>query len=878
MSLASGDRLGVYEIVGAIGAGGMGQVYRARDTKLGRDVAIKILPDLFAADAKRLARFHREARTLASLNHPNIAQIYGIESAGRGQALVMELCQGEDLSVVMARGAVPLADALPIARQIANALEAAHEIGIIHRDLKPANIKVTPDGKVKVLDFGLAKAMDAGDSAPAVAGPSDPTVKSPTMTSPAMTQLGVILGTAAYMSPEQARGKPVDRRADVWAFGVVLYEMLTGRRLFTGGEVSDVLASVLKDTVSFDPLPPETPISIRRLLRRCLEKDRTKRLDSMATARLEIEDGIASPTESDSSAVLVSRGVGWWFALAVAVVVALGLGVWMGTALRGPIQPTAQRTISFTVPVPASLRLTGVGVVPSGDAILYEADRLYLQKMSDPEPQPIAGTDGARNLFISTDGRWAGFFAGGKIKKVSLAGGDPLNVTDASIDTPGAGWGPGNTIVFSNGWNAPLTSVSSDGGGTPKVISTVDTAAGELGHWWPQVLPGETSILFTVWMAASGLNDSKIAVLDVATGRHRIVMPGASARYLASGHLLYYQAGAYAVVPFDLTAMRPTGEPRPVLPDARPLDPTGSRVKSVGVADERTIAYVAGSLFPEADLAWVTAKGVVEPTGMTPRSFARTSLAPDARRVTTSVLESGTSMLYVYDLMRKTEERLDIPGTNFSPEWSPTGDFFAFTSMRAGHFDAYVHRVDEGRTIPIVTDPYDQAPVDVSHDGKQVLLSEYFSDGSVALTVTDIDHPNDRVRRTGSAGELDNGQISGDGRWVALEVTVSGRTEIIVQPFPKSGSTIRVSSRGGSDPVWSRKDSTLYFRRGDELVGAIYGASGDRFSVTGETTVWRLADFHLIGQAPDGRFLVVRDRPTRPNSLRVVTNWLSQMR
>ena len=523
----------------------MGQVYRGRDAKLGRDVAIKILPDHFVADAERLTRFEREARTLAALNHTNIAQIYGMEEFDaavgtggplRGAALVMELVEGDDLSVILSRGALPVADALQIAQQVAQALEAAHETGIVHRDLKPANIKVRADGAVKVLDFGLAKAMDASS------GVSGSLANSPTITSPA-TEMGTILGTAAYMSPEQARGKAVDRRSDVWAFGVVFYEMLSGRRAFEGSDVSDVLASVLKDTIVFDALPADTPPAIRRLLRRCLVKNRADRLDSMATARLDIADAINAPGDGETRLASARPSARSRYGLIAATIAGVALGLAAGWAFfRTTPTQSAGELVTFSIPVPEQNRVTGIAISATGDTIVYAADRLYVRRLSDGAPQPVPGTEGAENVFLSPEGRWAGYFASGKIRKVALSGGDPLVIADADADTPGAAWGPDNTVFYSAGWNAPLFSVSADGG-KPVAFSTLDAAAGEIGHWWPEFLPGGKTALITVWMAATGINDSKLAALDLTTGKHRVLMPGSSAKFLPPDRLLFFHAG-----------------------------------------------------------------------------------------------------------------------------------------------------------------------------------------------------------------------------------------------------------------------------------------------------------------------------------------------
>ena len=871
MALTAGNRVGPYEIVGLLGEGGMGQVYRAHDTKLRRDVAVKILPDSLVTDPERLARFEREARTLASLNHPNIAQIFGMEDAASGRALVMELVEGEDLSEILSRGAVPITDALPIANQIAQALEAAHEMGIVHRDLKPANIKVRGDGTVKVLDFGLAKAMDPGGTS------SGSISNSPTITSPA-TALGMILGTAAYMSPEQARGKAVDRRADVWAFGVVLYEMLTGRRAFEGSEVTDVLASVLKDTIALDTLPPGTPPEVRRLLRRCLVKNRADRLDSMATARLELAEAASSTGDVQSGPATAAAPRSPLVPVVIAIAgVAIGLAAgWalFHSSVASTINPAG--VVRFSIPLPVDGRPSIVAI--ANDTIVYQADRLYRRRLADAAPAPVQGTEGAENLFLSPDGRWAGFFVGGKIKKVALDGGDALNIANADEDSPGAIWGPNNTVLYSPGWNGPLFSVSAEGGGTPVAISTLDTATGESGHWWPDVLPGGKTALMTVWMAATGINDSRIAALDLTTGKHRIVMTGAAARFLPTGHLLFFHAGGFQIVPFDPVAVQPTGEPTKVLPDAKALDPLGSSYRPVAVSSTGTLVYVAGPLAVENQLSWASGTGIIEAVPAPARRWREVRLSPDGRRVVGSRIEAGVTVLWVQDLLRPTEQRLDLPGANFDPMWSPSDDALIFTSLRKGHFDAY--RLGAAESVPkaIIDEPLDQQPFDVAHDGKRIVLYDIQPNRPLAFTVADVDQPTVRTGLPLPGSAVEALRFSPDDRWIAAEMSTSGRPEIVVVQSSGAGIAVPVTSRGGSVPTWSRTGQTLYFERNDELMAATYSTAGGRFTVTGEKPLFKLDGHHLVDTAPDGRFLVTKELPGQAPGIQVVLNWLSELR
>jgi len=864
-----GARLGNFEVIAKLGEGGMGEVYRARDTTLHREVAIKVLPDLVVKDPDRMARFAREAQALAALNHPNIAQIH---DASAGSYIVMELVDGEDLSETISRGPMPLAEVLPIARQIAQGLEAAHEQGIVHRDLKPANIKVRPDGTVKILDFGLAKAVG-----PQTASDSQAAMNSPTLTAHA-TQMGFILGTAAYMSPEQARGKPVDRRADVWAFGVILYEMLTGRRAFEGPEVSDVLASVLKDTLPIESIPADVPASIRRLLKRCLQKDRAERLDSMATARLEIADALVDERERTPATTVAAPAVTArrsWVPTAALVLGAAALAGGVGSTWRPSASGGTDRVVTFSVPVSGDV--SGVAVTPDGNTVIIQSDRLYLRSLSDATPRPIPGTDGARNLSLSNDGRWVAFNAGGKLKKVALTGGDPLSIADVDYDSPGSGWGPDNTILFSPGWSSALFSVSADGGGTPKAVSTLDTANGEASHWWPQLLPDRKSIVFTIWMAAAGINDARIGVLDVATGKHRVIGPGAFARHTSSDHLVYFHAGKYFAAKFDLQRMSLAAEPVAVMADVLPHDPLGNREKPWAASENGTLAAVAGPLFPQLQWAWVTQTGSTTTISVPTEQSHNVDLTADGRWLATGHIEGGLYGVWLTDLSRQTHTKLDLPGSNFSPSWSPDGKFFIFTSIRKGHFDLWQYRVDEGRAVPLIEEPFDQNPVAVSNDGKRFILEDSASDGTIRMTYATIDVPATRVLIEGLIPP-DEVRFSPDDRWIAAEVRVDGRMQIVVRPFPSGGPAVTITPNGGSRPVWPQKGSRIYYQRGDEVVAVTYSITGGRFSVVSEQALFRLAQpFRLVSVAPDGRFLVGLVVAGHTREARVTLNWFQQL-
>ncbi|HWI18116.1 MAG TPA: protein kinase [Vicinamibacterales bacterium] len=556
MSLNPGSRIGVYDITAPLGEGGMGQVWRATDSTLGRQVAIKILPDAFATDPERLARFEREAKTLASLNHPHIAAIYGFEKSSGMHALVMELVEGEDLSQRIARGAIPMDEALPIAKQIAEALEAAHEQGIIHRDLKPANIKVRPDGTVKVLDFGLAK----GVQDPKTSGPQD-LLNSPTITMPAMTMRGVILGTAAYMSPEQAAGKPVDKRSDLWSFGVVLLEMLSGRQAFTGESVSHVIASVLKSEPDWSALPADTPPPIRRLLRRCLEKDRKRRLTDAGVARLEIDESLAAPA---ADIVTPSPPVRPQARLTTVAPWVLLLATLVGVAALWPrgdvaVTPLVSRAlIDFPQFAFSGARLGNLfALSPDGTRLVFAGNpdgknKLYLRPLDQFEATAIPGTEEGSQPFFSPDGNSIGFFAGGKLKKVSLTGGAPVTLAEAP-NPAGGSWGADDTIVFAPDQKGLVR--TSAAGAPPKRVTERQGASGL--HGAPLLLPGGKAVVFT--NNESSLVRPAVDVVSLDTGEvKRLIDDGCCAAYATTGHLIYAHStsGTIFAAPYD--PQRPT--------------------------------------------------------------------------------------------------------------------------------------------------------------------------------------------------------------------------------------------------------------------------------------------------------------------------------
>jgi serine/threonine-protein kinase len=922
--LTAGVRLGPYEVTAKLGAGGMGEVWRATDTRLDRQVALKVLPAGFADDAERHARFEREARVLASLNHPNIATLYGLDhlevgadsrqptarsSATRqdhasGNAspetrapnpdverassalhvLVMELVDGEDLAQRIDRGAIAVGEAIPIALQIADALEAAHEKGIVHRDLKPANVKVTPDGTVKVLDFGLAKALDTL----AVSGSSDPSHSPTLLHSPSITvatQRGIILGTAAYMAPEQARGKPVDKRADIWAFGVVLWEMLTGRRLFEGATTSDVLAAVLRDEPDLAALPAGLSSAARHVVARCLEKDPRRRFRDIGDVRVELEMSardtmaVPAPPAARRPAAAVLLG-------AAAILLAAGGGVLAGRALwRSSPAPAAQ--LRMTLAPPAGITdVWNPALDANGTLTVYQGyreakGRIFLQRLDEFEPHPLAGTEGASEPFVSPDGRWVGFNSNERLFKVSTTGGDALALTEATARGPGACWSSDGTIVYSSSWLGGLRQVGADGTGD-RALTTPDAAKGEKGHWWPQPVPGGRAVLFTLWLAKSGLNDAQVAVLDLKSGAYRSLLPGAHAFFVRPGYVVFYRAGAYHAVALDPDTLEVTGSPVRVLGDCRPLEPAGSTMVSLAAASNGTLAYHPGLMVPAAVVVRVDPDGKQHPLPFTARSFSSLKVSPDGRRAAVAALANGANSIWLLDLVNGTEEQLQTEGPAWAPTWHPDSSRLAFLSMTHGDFDVHVKDL-AGGDQPLLATSADEAPTGFTPDGSRLVFQGSDADGRYSLWVADLTAEGRRERLAEMAG-ADNGRISPDGRWLAFDAPQQGRREVYVQPFARRGAPVRVSRSGGNRPQWSPVGQTLYFARRDDIVAVGYRESAGGFVADPERVAAHVAapeggGLEGFDVLPDGRSFVAlcAVRPPEPARLRVVLSWQAEI-
>ena len=879
----------------------MGQVYRATDTKLKRQVAIKTLPPSVAADRDRLARFQREAEVLASLNHPHIAAIHGLEEGDGVKALVMELVEGDDLSQRLARGPIPLDEALVIAKQLAEALAAAHEQGIIHRDLKPANIKVRADGTVKVLDFGLAKAMEPADNGQHVS-------RTPTITSPAKTQAGVILGTTAYMSPEQARGRPVDKRADIWAFGCVLFELLAGKPAFVRDNVSDTLAAVLGTEPDWSTLAPAVPSSLRLLVQRCLEKDRQRRIGDISTAIFLLNEPAMAVLAANPGTASAPAGRSPTGRRLVVVAATLLAAVGGGAAIWLQTRPAARRVVRLAIAAtgPSALSVAGrdMAISPDGTHVAYVGNngrQLFVRAFDQTDSVPLAGADFPASVFIKPDGQWIGFVGEFVLRKVAINGGavqDLLKLGARSM--LGATWGERGTIIFATERTSTgLEQISEDGGATT-VLTRPNRERGEDYHAWPAFLPGSQAVLFTILHAGS-IDSAEIAVLDLSTGVHKVILRGGSApRYLPSGHLVYAAAGSLRAVAFDLERLEVRGTPVPVVPQ---LLTTPSGAADFDVASDGTLVYVRGGIQePARTLVWVDRQGREEPIPAPVRAYLYLRISPDGTRVAIDVRDQERD-IWLWEFARRTLTRFTFaPRPDRFPVWTSDGRRVLYTSERPGTPGGAVTRnlfsqASDGTGVAEQltqnTTTADKAPTGVSPDGTWVILRDGEPQAfDVSRLALGSDHRIEPLVHTPFSEQ--NGEVSPDGRWLAYQSNDSGRAEIWVRQFADvNGGRWQVSSGGGFQPLWSRagKDLELFYR---DLSGALMRVAVERGPgwATGTSTELFGGGQYFFGageafgrtydMSPDGRrFLMIKDvaldQSSAPTIL-VVQNWFEELK
>ncbi len=881
MPLNAGTRFGPYEVVALVGSGGMGEVYRARDPRLGRDVALKVLPDAFGGDAdpstgsgsSRFARFEREARMLAALSHPNIAVLYGLEESGPKPALVMEFVEGEDLAERIARGPMPCDAALPIAAQIAQALEAAHEREIVHRDLKPANVKITPDGTVKVLDFGLAKAFDASRPAREVAAHA---VTSPTITAPA-THPGLVIGTASYMAPEQARGEPVDRRADIWAFGCVLYEMLTGMRLFSGRTVSDVLAAVLRQDIDWTALPPDTPPSIRRLIARCLVREPRRRLRDIGDALLEL-DAAGHPASSNARPVAVRRRRIWPVWLGVTGLTAvLGLAVgWLGRTPPALAHPVTR----FEIRLPQDHTLyvginAGVALSPDGQRVLIggfatKQPVLLVQGLDEFESHALPGSEVGSAPFFSPDGEWVGFVDSERreVMKVRVGGGQPVAICTAA-ETSSAAWGSDNTIVFAT--LAGLMRVSADGG-TPVALTIIDRAAGESAHVAPRWSADGRTILFTV----VGSGNPRLAAVSIDGGSHRTIGEGTTPLGFVGGRLVHGLGSAIVATPFDVTRLVATGPPSVLVTDVR----RGGARLLADLAPNGTLVYQP-AFSSEFALVWVDRAGNIVPALPTHGAYDAPRLSPDGRRVAMGVRDvEGRDDVWVFDLDRGTSIRLTNDGHSISPMWLPDGRVLVTTTDEAGRAVLALVSADGAMTSERIDAPELFTRADsVSPDGQVVAVtaaapeeSPLSPTGSSSVSLLPLGGMPRKILPAPASTR--SAAFSPDGRWIAY--VLAG--QIQVRRSDGSGMTIPVSTSGCWQPAWGRDGRELFYRCSNRIMRVGVDTATGRMSAPTELfqssfTVFRGSDLFRAQYdiARDGRFLMVRNEAPG-DQVRVILN------
>jgi WD40 repeat protein len=846
MSLSAGTRLGPYEILVPLGAGGMGEVYRARDTKLRRDVAIKILPQIFTSDPERLARFEREAQMLAALNHSHIGAIYGVEDAGGVRALVLELVEGETLAERLRRGSVPVVEALAIARQIADALEAAHERSIVHRDLKPANVKITPDGQVKVLDFGLAKAVVSNTTGPDLS-------QSPTWTENG-TSKGAILGTAAYMSPEQARGKTVDKRTDIWAYGCVLYEMLTGRKAFAGETASDAIAAILQREPDWTKLPAAAPAAVPRLLRRCLEKDPCRRLRDIGDARLEVDDALSSPARNDLARgrpALMTRRVAI-SALAGAAVGAASMGIFALGRNRGTMPRSLTR---FRIPLPeggvavASFNKR-VAISPDGTHIAFTvvpggvsgytslgSDLFFLHSLSELEPKMLPVDVGAP--FFSFDGRWVGVMgaAAGKpvMRKMAVDGGPPGDVCPTGYI--GATWAADDIIYFVADVPGGLVRVPAVGG-EPKEVVKIDLARGERQHRYPCALPGGKAILLTLGTADSEtFDDARIAVLNLQTGQTKTLVEGGThPRYSPSGHLLYARGGKVFAVRFDANRLEATGQAFPVLDEV--LMSRNSGVANYDVSVTGDLVYAAGPMDKgERTLVWVDRNGNAEPLKLPPKAYLHPRISPDLRQLALEI-EGPNHNFYVYDFAREVLSHMTTDGVSHWPVWSPDGTRLVYRSGAMGHFKMWQVPADGSHPAEQLPGTgTSQSAESWSPDGHALAYTAITPEAGSHIMVESLEGEHESRPFADIKAAAGSPKFSPDGRWLAYCSNETKKPQVYVQAFPGPGPKTQVSSDGGTDPVWKRTGGELYFRNGDKMM-AVQVSTAPTFAAGHPRTLW----------------------------------------
>jgi serine/threonine-protein kinase len=891
-----GQTLGQYQIQEQLGAGGMGVVYRAADSRLGRDVAIKVLPTAFSKDPDRLARFEREARLLASLNHPNIAAIHGLQEAEGVPYLVLEYVAGETLAQRLARGPLEIFEACAICRQIAEALEEAHDKGIVHRDLKPGNIMITPAGKIKVLDFGLAKALQAGSSDADFS-------QSPTLTAESITQ-GKVLGTAAYMSPEQARGKLLDKRTDIWSFGCVLYEALSCRRAFAGQTMSDSIAAVLTREPDWQALPKTTPEAIRRLLRRCLQKEPQRRMRDIGDARIELEETLAEPSQAAETDTAAGHSARYSILPGVLCVIAgavlMGLLVWNLTPRQPP--PVVAR---FAVPLPQGEILhtttNSIAISPDGTRVAFTGNRdgrtqVYLRQIGQLEVKPIEGAIGGAGPIFSYDGQWLAFHHIGSrtFKKVALSGGAAVTMFPYEAGGDGS-WERDGTIVYHGQYPGAILRTAATGGATT-ALTRLEVNNEEKLHTCPQLLPGGKILLFSsVRSGMETYDDARIEAEVLSTGERRVLVEGGiCGQYFPTGHLVYARSGTLLAVAFDPQKLTVSGSPVVVLQGVSMGLTTGTAQFALSASG--TLAYGAGTaLGGNRTLVWVDRKGNVERLRLPPRCYLHPRISPNGQRIAVEV-EGPTHDFYVYELGRGTLTRMTLDGSNHWPVWTPDGGRISFRIWGPGGFTMWWMPADR-RAAPerLTSIGIMQSPASWSPDGKVLAFTQVSPDTGADVYVLPLDDTQRRpvpfARTKFAEGSP---KFSPDGHWIAYTSNEAGRNEIYVQSYPGPGPKIQVSTEGGSDAVWKPGGGELYYRNHAKMM-AVSVNTNPSFVAGAPQLLWEgvYAEGTSSACGPPGptssnydvspngeRFLMIKDSETDSvaTQVNVILNWSDELK
>lgn len=889
MAIQSGTRVGPYQILSSIGVGGMGEVYRARDLKLGRDVAIKILPEAFAGDAARMVRFQREAKVLASLNHPNIATIHGLEDSDSRHALVMELVEGPTLADRLEQGPIPVKEALRIMRQITDAFEYAHERGIVHRDLKPANLKVTNDDAVKVLDFGLAKAMEVNGLPSESMHVSDllhrmenllegetkatDIPNSPTL-SEMMTRPGILLGTAAYMSPEQAKAKPVDRRADIWALGCVLYEMLTGKKAFRGESITDVLASIIKEEPDWSLLPVSTPMRVRVLLQRCLQKDPKQRLRDIGDARISLDEVLSGAPEPVVGALVSAshwhQTLPWVIAGISAVALAIALWApWRQDRIEEPsnqfaILPPDKATFGPNVGEPA--------ISPDGRQLVFTATdargtSLWLRPLDSLDAHPLAGTEDAEWPFWSPDSRSIGFFEHGNLQKMDLHGGPPQTIAENNSYPVGATWGTAGVIAFTPHVER-LYQVPAGGGEAKPIYQLGNTEV------LPSFLPDGRHFLFA---RASGPRQGSVYVGALDSQEAKLILSdGTSPVYATPGYLLFRRNGTLMAQPFDLATLSASGDPSSI----------ADGVGSFNVSENGTLIYARG-LADMTHLVWVdrTGKQILE--AAPPGDYSDMQLSPDGKRVAFDGSLNGNMSIWVRDLERGIQSRLTFQKSNV-PQWSPDSSTVAFAWVGSGGLVDLGERPsnmsEAEKVVAKLSAPPIMFPSDWSPDGRYLVYYRTDTNSRVQLWILPMFGAQKPFAFLHSEFNQSQGQFSPDGKWMAYVSDESGVPQIYVTSFPNPSGIRQISAAGGSQPRWRRDGKELFYLAIDGQLMAVTVKIGQTFEVEAPRVLFqtRLPAVELrqtYSVSPDGqKFLLALPAETASQSVILVQNWQSALK